>query len=87
VNYKKVISGLHTTAVSKALCASTPNKVLGEYPPRINPEEETLAHAHPCALTQLHSGECHHLRTYLHANDAIDKADDNLCPEYGSASH
>jgi hypothetical protein len=43
VNFKKAISWLHTSAVAQALCASTLNKVLGRFPPSVNPEEETLS--------------------------------------------
>jgi hypothetical protein len=82
--YKKVISNLHTSAVSKALCASIPNNVLGEHSPSINPIEETIVCSHPTTLTQLRSGECHCLKSYLHA---INKVDDDLCPECGTESH
>jgi hypothetical protein len=41
--YKKVVSSLHTSAVSAALRASAPNKLLGRHPPDINPEEETTS--------------------------------------------
>jgi hypothetical protein len=84
MNYKKAVSRLHTSAVAQALCASTPNKVLSRFPPRINPEKETLSRAHRCTLTQLRSGECHYLREYLHS---IGKSDDDLCPACEAASH
>jgi hypothetical protein len=82
--YKKVISSFHTSAVSKALCASTRNKVLGEYLPSINPIEDTLVRSHCCALTQLRSRDFYHLQFYQYF---INKTDDNLCPECRTASH
>jgi hypothetical protein len=81
--YRKVISNLHTSAVYKALCPSTPNRVLGVHLPSINPIEETLVHSHCGTLTQLRSGERHRLKSCLHA---INKAEDDLCPESGTAS-
>jgi hypothetical protein len=82
-NYKKVVSSLHTAAVSAALHASAPNKLLGVHPPDVNPEEETLSRPHRCVLTQLHADECYHLKSYLHV---IGKSADDLCPECGLAS-
>ena len=82
-NYKKVVSSLHTAAVSAALRASAPNKLLGVHPPDINPEEETLSRPHRCVLTQLRADECHRLKSYMHA---IGKSTDDLCPECGLTS-
>jgi hypothetical protein len=83
-NYKRVIKHLHTSAVSKALCASSLNKVLGLYPPSVSAEEETLTRCHCCTLNQLHSGECHRLHSYQFS---IRKAKDDLCPECCTASY
>jgi hypothetical protein len=84
INYKKSIDALHSSAVTKAICAAGPNVVLGRHPPKFNPEELTLSRAHRCAIRQLKSGYCHRLNTYLHS---IGKAVNDLCPECGIASH
>ena len=83
-NCKKINSSLHTATVAAAVCEAGINAVLGQYPPSVNPEEESLPRIHRCTLRQLRSGKCARLQSYLHR---IGKADDNLCPECGIAVH
>jgi hypothetical protein len=82
-SFKKVINSLHTSADLAACRAFAPNKLLGQHPPDINPEEETLSRPYRCTLSQLRSDECHRLKDYLHK---IGKAADDICPECGVAS-
>jgi hypothetical protein len=56
--YKKAKDDIHTLAVSAAIVAAKPNRVLGTHLPEIHPSERELAQVYQTTLSQLHSEHC-----------------------------
>lgn len=65
--YKSVLSTLHTNAVSQYTRSCEPNDLLNAHPPDIDPSELTLPRSYRCTLSQLRSGHCSRLNSYLHS--------------------
>jgi hypothetical protein len=84
MNLTKVLNSLHCSAVAASICKGGPNDVLGWWAPSISVEEETLPGMIRDAFSQLLSGKCIQLRTYLHR---IGKSEDDLCPECRASPH
>ena len=84
INYKRVISAIHTDTVSSVIGSLSPNKVLGSRPPKVSNTEELLPRAYQCLNHQLRSKYCIHLKSYLHS---IGKCDSPTCPECGLVPH
>ena len=82
--YKSTIKSLHTSAVAATIAARPPNRVLSTDPPPIAEEEKTLPRPHRSVLSQLRSGFCPALNSYL---ERIGRAQDNLCPSCAAAPH
>jgi hypothetical protein len=73
-----------TKAVTAAVAAYTPNRVLGTPPPDIDPAERSLPRSARTALAQLRSGHCRRLNSYL-ARITPGVAD--VCPACGASPH
>ena len=80
-DYKKTISQLHTSAVQEAIQSSAPNPILGLIPPEIDPSELSLHRHYRTILSQLRSGHCPKLQSYLHSINAAPSPDCPLCPD------
>jgi hypothetical protein len=82
-DYKKTINSSHTSVVA-AEESLLVNKLLGTLPPDISPEEVTLGCCARTTLTQLRSTHCNDLNSY---KARIGSSPNDLCPEWGVASH
>ena len=78
--YKKTISQLHTSAVQDAILNSAPNPILGQIPPEIDPSELALPRHYRTTLSQLRSGHCPKLQSYLHKINAAPSPNCPSCP-------
>ena len=76
-SYKTILKQLHTYAVGEAMEALEPNCVLNSPPPEINDTEITLPRPYRTTLSQLRSGWCSKLNSYLFL---IKVSPTNLCP-------
>ena len=83
-HYKHIIQSLHTTAVTSAIAARAPNRVLNTPPPPISDEETSLPRRSRSVLSQLRSGFCSALNSYL---ELVGRAPSNLCPSCHTAPH
>ena len=61
-----------------------PNKVLLGPPPEVDPAERMLPRPYRSTLSQLRSGYCSRLQSYLHR---VGRAPSPACPDCGSAPH
>ena len=75
---------LKTDAVHATLRAAPPNKVLLGPPPEVDPAERMLPRPYRSTLSQLRSGYCSRLQSYLHR---VGRAPSPACPDCGSAPH
>ena len=75
---------LKAAAVSTTLQAAPLNKVLLAPPPDVDPSERVLPRPYRSALSQLRSGYCSRLQTYLHR---VGRAPSEVCPDCASAPH
>ena len=83
-DYKPTLQALHTTAVLSAISSRAPNKVLQSPPPPISEEEFSLPRPFRSTLSQLRSGFCPALNSYL---ARVGRAPDDLCPSCRGAPH
>ena len=82
--YKSTIKSLHTGAVARAIASRSPNKVLLAPPPVVAEEEKLLPRRHRSVLSQLRSGYCSFLDSFL---ERVGRAPDSLCPSCRGAPH
>ena len=75
--YKPTLQALHTSAVRSAIDSRNPNRVLLAHPPPVSDEELSLPRIYRTTLSQLRSGFCPALKTYL---ARVGRAPDDLCP-------
>jgi hypothetical protein len=66
INYKKVVSAIHTSDTKSAIEKYTHNRVLGCRPPLVSVEEMKLPRVFRNTLRQLRSGFCKGLHSFLH---------------------
>ena len=83
-SYKPTISSLHTSAVSSCIASRSPNRVLQSTPPPISEEEKSLPRPYRSTLSQLRSGFCPALNSYL---ARVGRASTDLCPSCHAAPH
>ena len=82
--YKDTLRSLHTEAVGRSVASLQDNLVLGTPPPPVAVEELTLPRPYRTTLSQLRSGYCSALNSYL---ERVGRAPDNLCPSCHTAPH
>ena len=82
--YKSTLISLHTEAVTRAIASRSPNKVLHTPPPAVADEEKLLPRRLRSTLSQLRSGYCSSLNSFLHR---INRARDSLCPSCRGSPH
>ena len=75
---------LRTDAVHATLRAAPPNKVLLGPPLEVDPSERLLPRPYRSTLSQLRSGYCSRLQSYLHR---VGRAPSPACPDCGAAPH
>jgi hypothetical protein len=64
--YNKIKDEIHTSAVRDYLASAEPNKILGVRPPTdIDPSELSLLRAFQTTNSQLRSGRCSSLKSYM----------------------
>jgi len=78
------LRSLHTQAVTEAISNYTPNRVLETPPPDISPLESFLPRSVRTTLSQLRSGHCRLLKSYM---ARITTGVSDVCPECGVARH
>lgn len=83
-SYKKGIKELHTEAVHKAVSGYPVNMVLNSRPPRIHSSELHLPRSTRTTLSQLRSGRCRLLNSYM---SRLDSSITNTCPDCGNQPH
>ena len=83
-DFKQLLSNIHTKVVSDVIDAFQPNRVLGLPPPLVDPSEKSLPRATRATLSQLRSGHCAKLNTYL---ARLGRLDSDNCPDCNSAPH
>ena len=83
-NYRGTIAAIHIEAVHRSVAALPSNVVLGELAPPVAVEDTSLPRPHRSALSQLRSGFCSSLNSYL---ERVGRAQSNLCPSCGTAPH
>ena len=76
-SYKYCLSNLHTSAVNHSILSLSNNRVLNAPAPQIDPSESSLPRPYRSTLSQLRSGFCSKLQSYLHL---INVAPSPLCP-------
>ena len=81
---KAKIKVIHTTGVQKALAQYPPNKVLNATPPEVNKEEANLPRFTRSRLSQLRSGYCRTLNSYM---SRINSNIDDCCPLCNNSPH
>ena len=79
---KQCIKRIHTEHVSKVISEYPNNKVLDDKPPEINKSELGLPRQARTKLSQLRSGYCPLLNSYLHS---IGQSDTDICPDCRTA--
>ena len=85
-SYKLTIKAIHTESVCRAISKvdTSPtlnhgcNCLLGTILPPVDPSEKSLARQHRSCLSQLRSGFCTLLRSYLHV---VGRSASDSCPE------
>ena len=82
--YKQITDEIHKKVVDEAIEGLGPNRVLGNRPPLIDPSETALPRQTRAVLSQLRSGHCAKLQSYLHF---IGRAADDLCPSCRAVAH
>ena len=83
-SYRQTISSLHSEAVGRVLASSQPNRVLGTVPPPVAAEELSLPRPYRSTLSQMRSGFCLALNSYL---KAVERAPSDLCPSCREYPH
>ena len=83
-NFCTTISAIPTKIIGDAIDSMQPNRVLNRNTPLIDPSKVLLPRATRPTLTQLRSGHCAWLRSYLFR---IGRVDSDLCPECGGSAH
>ena len=82
--YRHTINSLHTDAVSQAVASLPDNTVLGAAAPPVAPEESSLPRSYRTTLSQLRSGYCSSLNSFL---ERVGRAPSDRCPSCGSGPH
>ena len=82
--YRDTIQSLHSEAVDRAVASTPNNGVLGAPPPPVAVEELSLPRRYRTTLSQLRSGYCSALSSYL---GRVGRAQTDLCPSCNSAPH
>ena len=82
--YRSTLKEIHTDTVNHSIASLGPSKTLGVIPPSICPSESSLLRPYRTTLSQLRSGYCSRLGSYL---QCIGRADDGSCPECGGDEH
>ena len=82
--YRDTISFLHSEAVDRVVGSFQPNQVLGTEPPPVAVEELLLPRPFRSTLSQLRSGYCSALNSYL---ERVGRAPNSLCPSCHSSPH
>jgi len=82
--YKSTLKSLHTEAVTRAIASRSPSKVLLTPPTAVADEEKLLPRRLRSTLSQLRSGYCSSLNSFLHR---INRAPDPLCPSCRGSPH
>ena len=77
LNYNRVLSSLHSSAVQAEIDQQDLNPLLGSTPPDINAEEANLPRSSRTCLSQLRSHQCVRLNSY---KLKIGKSDTDTCP-------
>ena len=83
-NYKKALKLIHTRSVSEVVARYPPNRVLGQAPPEIHPDELTLSRKTRSLLSQLRSGFSNYLQSYKHR---LDPETEDKCPDCSLTPH
>ena len=83
-SYGAAKTWLKADAINATLRAAPPNKVLLGPPLEVDPSERVLPRPYRSTLSQLRSGYCSRLRSYLHR---VGRAPSAACPECDSAPH
>ena len=83
-DYKPTLAALHTSAVQSAIASRPPNRVLQAPAPEVADEEGSLPRPHQTTLTQLRTGFCSSLNSYL---ERIGRPPDDLCPSCRGSPH
>ena len=81
--YQATIKSIHTDIVGVAVDRLTPNRVLNQRPPLLDPIESFLPRQTSCALARLRSGFSIGLKDY---QLRIGNVDNDTCPDCGAAS-
>ena len=82
-SYGVTIKSLHTEAVASAIASRDDSRVLGSRPPEVSLEERLLPRPYRTTMSQLRSGFCSSLNSYL---ERIGRAPDPLCPHCGGGN-
>ena len=82
--YRDTISSLHFEAVDRVVGSLQPNRVLGTEPPPVAAEELLLPRPYRSILSQLRSGYCLALNSYL---ERVGRAPSDLCPSCHTSPH
>ena len=80
-DYKPAIKAIHTRTVQDTIQRNDVNRVLGIRPPPVHKSERRLPRDWRCVLTQLRSGFCKLLQSFL---NRIGRSPSNICPHCGS---
>ena len=80
--YRETIAAIHSEAVHRSIAELPNNAVLGEGAPPVAVEETSLPRPHRSALSQLRSGCCSSLSSFL---ALLERGRSNLCPSCGTA--
>jgi len=83
-DFPRALKDIHTKIVGEAVDDLQPNRVLLTAPPLVDPSESYLPRATRSTLSQLRSGHCARLQSYLHR---LGRVDSDLCPECRGAPH
>ena len=82
--YKQHLKTIHTNEVRSYITSRERNQVLEDKPPEINPTERNLPRSTRSSLSQLRSGYCPILKSYM---ARIDPDIQDLCPDCNISSH
>merc|ERR1712074_433299 len=83
-DYKPTIASLHTSTVQSTIASQRPNRILQAPAPDISDDETSLPRPYRTALSQLRSGFCSSLNSFL---ERIGRAPDALCPSCRGSPH
>ena len=83
-SYPAAKQSIHSAYVHRAIRNNANNNILGGRLPTVNKAEKSLPRHTRCVLSQLRSGHCAHLNSYLHR---IGRVPSPTCPDCGAADH